>query len=206
VPYQAVADARAALLAHGLSGKSQERDRRVSDAEINRLIAHFERQPTSYPMPDLVRFCLATAMRIGEVCRLTSADLDEAAKTVVIRDRKHPTEKAGNDQVVPLLAVTGYDAFAIATAQPRDDERIFPYSSRTIGTYFTRAAQAGKLADLHLHDLRHEAISRFFAAGFRIEQVAVISGHRSWAMLKRYTHIRAADLHAHAANGKGAAA
>ena len=28
-----------------------------------------------------------------------------------------------------------------------------------------------------------------------IEQVALVSGHRDWAMLKRYTHVKAADLH-----------
>ena len=51
------------------------------------------------------------------------------------------------------------------------------------------------LGDLHLHDLRHEAISRLFAAGYRIEQVALVSGHRDWAMLRRYTHVKAEDLH-----------
>jgi site-specific recombinase XerD len=43
--------------------------------------------------------------------------------------------------------------------------------------------------------LRHEAISRLFEAGYRIEQVSVVSGHRDWGMLKRYTHLRAVDLH-----------
>ena len=30
--------------------------------------------------------------------------------------------------------------------------------------------------------------------GMKIEEVATISGHKSWSMLKRYTRIRAADL------------
>ena len=51
------------------------------------------------------------------------------------------------------------------------------------------------LGDLHLHDLRHEAISRLFAAGYRIEEVALVSGHRDWKMLARYTHVKAEDLH-----------
>jgi integrase len=79
--------------------------------------------------------------------------------------------------------------------QPRPGPRVFPYNSRTVSAYFTRAVAELKLPDLHLHDLRHEAISRLFAAGYRIEQVALVSGHRDWGMLKRYTHIRAADLH-----------
>jgi len=31
--------------------------------------------------------------------------------------------------------------------------------------------------------------------GYAIEQVALVSGHRDWKMLARYTQIRAKDLH-----------
>lgn len=50
------------------------------------------------------------------------------------------------------------------------------------------------LEDLHLHDLRHEAVSRLFEKGFHVAEVAAISGHRELRMLTRYTHLRAADL------------
>jgi len=195
VPLQAAIDARSALQKIRLVGKSQHRERRVSDAELKKLIAYFKALPSAVPMADIVRFCLASAMRISEVCRLEWKDFDERAKTVIIRDRKHPQDKLGNDQIVPLLNATGQDAFKIAKRQPRKGPRIFPHSSATVGTYFTRAVAELSLEDLHLHDLRHEAISRLFEAGYRIEQVALVSGHRDWAMLKRYTHVRAADLH-----------
>jgi Phage integrase family len=42
--------------------------------------------------------------------------------------------------------------------------------------------------DLHFHDLRHEAISRFFEKGLNVPEVALISGHRDPRMLFRYTH------------------
>jgi len=192
VPVQAAMDARAALSSIGMVGKSARRERRVADAEVAK---YFGKQDTTLPMADILHFCLASSMRISEVCRLTWADLNETAKTIIIRDRKHPQEKIGNDQVVPLLLNGGHDAFAIVERQARNGPRIFPFSSKTVGTYVTRAAKELKLEDLHLHDLRHEAISRLFEAGYRIEQVALVSGHRDWAMLKRYTHVRAADLH-----------
>jgi integrase len=50
------------------------------------------------------------------------------------------------------------------------------------------------LADLHFHDLRHEAVSRLVEAGLSDQEVATISGHKSMQMLKRYTHLRAEDL------------
>jgi integrase len=236
LPVPAIQQAREALTEHKISGHSKERDRRVSTDELNALIKYFEtgNKTTDLPMADIIRFCVATGMRISEVCRIQWVDFSEADKTVVIRDRKHPTDKVGNDQVVPLLNATGFDAFAIAKRQPRTDARIFPYNSRTVITYFPKAVKAlrptlakfavkreqpqlrgakfdaavqakldelvndGELpewANLHLHDLRHEAISRLFAAGYRIEQVALVSGHRSWAMLRRYTHVKATDLH-----------
>jgi len=50
------------------------------------------------------------------------------------------------------------------------------------------------LSDLRFHDLRHEAISRFFELGLNIPEVAVISGHKDPRMLFRYTHLRAENL------------
>lgn len=40
----------------------------------------------------------------------------------------------------------------------------------------------------------HEATSRFFEKGLNIMEVASITGHKTLAMLKRYTHLRAEDL------------
>jgi integrase len=199
VPLQAARDARTALAKVRLIAKGGQRDRRVTDEEIEQLTDYFDTSDTSVPMSDIVRFCVATGMRISEVCRLRWADVNETDRTVMIRDRKHPQEKIGNNQIVPLLKATGFDAFVIAKKQRHEDgdtrERIFPVNSRTVSAYFTRAVEALELNDLHLHDLRHEAISRLFAAGYSIEQVALVSGHRDWHMLKRYTHVRAVDLH-----------
>jgi integrase len=197
LPVQAIAQARETLRDHDIAGSSKTRDRRVSDEEIKALLDYYETggKTTDIPMADVIRFCLATGMRISEVGRLQWSDLDKNAKTVLIRDRKHPREKLGNNQTVPLLNATGFDAFEIATRQPHTSDRIFPYNHKTVVTYFPRAVQALKFKDLHLHDLRHEAISRLFAAGYRIEQVALMSGHRDWAMLRRHTHVRATDLH-----------
>lgn len=195
VALQAAKDARTALSKIGMVGKSGRRERRVTDAELGQLIAHFDKQQSAVPMPDILRFCLASAMRISEVCRLEWKDLNVKDRTIIVRDRKHPREKIGNDQIVPLLDATGIDAFAIVKRQPHDGPRIFPHSAKTVSSYVTEAAQTLKLDDLHLHDLRHEATSRLFEAGYRIEQVALVTGHRDWKMLRRYTHVRAVDLH-----------
>lgn len=50
------------------------------------------------------------------------------------------------------------------------------------------------LEDILLHDLRHEGISRLFELGFEIQEVATISGHRDWKVLRRYTHLKPSSL------------
>lgn len=52
-----------------------------------------------------------------------------------------------------------------------------------------------RINDLHFHDLRHEATSRLFEQGYQIQEVAIVTGHRSWDMLKRYTQLRPESLH-----------
>jgi integrase len=196
VPVDAARSARSALSKIGLIKKGRHRDRRVTDAELERIVAHVERKATTIPFRDIVWLSVATSMRISETCRLRWDDLNEADKTIRIRDRKHPSEKIGNHQIVPLLEnLAGHDAYALVQKQPRKGKRIFPSNSRTVGAYFTKAVAQLEIDDLHFHDIRHEAISRLFEAGFRIEQVSLISGHRDWGMLKRYTHIVARDLH-----------
>jgi integrase len=192
--------ARAALRRLGLVGKSRERDRRPTEDELERLFAYFDRkrQP-SVPMTRVIKFAIATAMRQEEIFRVTWTDLDTRSRMLNIRDRKDPRQKRGNDQRIPLLAVSGFDAMALVEEQrsqrSNQSDRIFPFHHKTAGTAFTRACQALRIADLHFHDLRHEGASRLFEAGFRIEHVALVTGHKDWKMLRRYTHIRPEALH-----------
>lgn len=57
-----------------------------------------------------------------------------------------------------------------------------------------RLAKRAGLDDLHFHDLRHEAVSRFFERGLTVPEVALISGHRDARMLFRYTHLKPQDV------------
>ncbi len=50
------------------------------------------------------------------------------------------------------------------------------------------------IKNLRLHDLRHEATTRFFELGLNIMEVSTITGHKDLKMLKRYTHLKAQDL------------
>ncbi|MEJ2792174.1 site-specific integrase [Iodobacter sp. LRB] len=177
----------------GMISGSVERERRLQDSELGLILAgakateHFRQ----IPIADLVRFAIETTMRRSEITRLQWSDLDEKNRTILIRDRKDPKKKIGNDQTVPLLGTS----LSIIQAQPRTSEFIFPYKSESVGVAFRGIVSKAGIQDLHFHDLRHEGISRLFEQGYQIQEVALVSGHKSWKNLKRYTQLRAVDLH-----------
>jgi len=208
VSVESVQLARMALKQLGLIGKGNERDRRPTEEELRTLFAHFDgNERQIIPMSRIIKFAIATAMRQEEIFRVTWSDLNVRTKMLTIRDRKDPRNKKGNDQRIPLLAVSGYDAMGLIEEQrfirSNEDERIFPYMHKSAGTAFTRACHEQKIVDLHFHDLRHEGTSRLFEAGFAIQQVALVTGHKDWKMLRRYTHLKPEMLHT-VANSKAA--
>lgn len=81
------------------------------------------------------------------------------------------------------------EALAIIDRQPKTSEFFFPFVSKSISDRFTRVVSLLGIEDLRFHDLRHEAASYWFERGLQIHRVAQITGHRSWATLKRYTHL-----------------
>lgn len=173
-----------------LVGKPAERDRRPTAGEIERLRAYLAANKRM-PMADMMDFAIATAMRLSELTGILWADLDSDQRTVLIRDRKDPQRKEGNNQRVPLLG----DSFAIVERQPRTGDRIFPHHSDSVTRAWVAACKALNIRDLHWHDLRHEGTSRLFEQGYQIQEVAIVTGHRSWASLKRYTNLRPESLH-----------
>ncbi len=192
--------ARVALKVLGLVGKGKERDRRPTDEELEALFAYFRPgDKTAFPMERIIKYAIATAMRLNEICTVEWPGLNARLRTLFIQDRKDPREKVGNDQTIPLLGVSGYDAWELLMEQRRcpdgNSVRIFPYNSKSVGTAFHRACEALGIEDLHFHDLRHEGTSRLFEAGFEIPQVALVTGHKDWKMLRRYTHLRPQHLH-----------
>ena len=105
------------------------------------------------------------------------------------------------NKVSGIRAAQCHDTYSAERAiRSNEDDRIFPYHHKSAGTAFTRACHDLGIEDFHFHDLRHEGTSRLFEAGFAIEQVALVTGHKDWKMLRRYTHLKPESLHAMAAS------
>ena len=185
---QAIKDAFVVAKRLGVTAKGGKRDRRPTLDELDKLMEHFggiaSRRPRSAPMQRIVAFAIFSTRRQEEITRITWPDYDKTR--VLVRDMKHPGDKAGNDTWCDLPP----EAAAIIETMPRSKGAIFPYSTDAISAAFTRACKVLEINDLHFHDLRHDGVSRLFEMGKTIPQAAGVSGHRSWSSLKGYSHLR----------------
>jgi integrase len=180
---------------------SNSRDRRVSAEEFEAILAASD----SKDLVPVARLALQTAMRLSEIVGLKWGDIDQSRRTVVLRETKN-----GSGRVVPLspeaLAVLAelpqhIDGSVFKTAGPSISQAWGRAVKRACDTYRTDCVKAQNTAEqtyltnLHFHDLRHEATSRFFERGiFGTMEVAAITGHKTLQMLSRYTHMDAAGL------------
>jgi integrase len=161
------------------------RERRLNGAELEHIMQSAQRCRNQLILPIIV-FAVETAMRRGEILSLEWQNIDEERRSVLL-----PHTKNGYSRTIPLSS----RALGILQSLPKTDERVFPMSANAFRLAWERVRSRAGAIDLHFHDLRHEAISRFFELGLNVPEVALISGHRDARMLFRYTHpIREAIL------------
>ncbi|MGY3610155.1 MULTISPECIES: site-specific integrase [unclassified Bradyrhizobium] len=127
----------------------------------------------------IIQFALATGMRRGEIANMRWKDLDLKRRFLTI-----PVTKNGHARTIPL----SIDAIRSLPRRSPIDGRVFPMTGNAIHLAWDRITKRAGVDDLRFHDLRHEAISRFFELGLTIPEIATISGHRDATMLLRYAH------------------
>ncbi len=163
------------------------RERRLHGDEEERLLAACDTSESAWLGP-MVRLALATAMRQGELLKLTWKDISEQKSSATLWETKN-----GKTRTVPLSS----KALAVLGAMKGDqDAPLFPVlTGRAVSHAFAKACAKAAIEDLHFHDLRHEATSRLFeVTNLRDIEIASITGHTSMEMLKRYAHLRAGNL------------
>ena len=150
---------------------STGRDRRLQAGERELLIAS--------RIGHIIEFALETGMRRGEIVRARASHIN--GFTLHIAETKTDT---------PRTIALSAKAREIFEANPDG----FGYADRTVSKIFLSVCRENRIEGLRLHDLRHEATSLFFEKGLSIEEVASITGHSDWRMLKRYTHLKPSDI------------
>jgi len=163
---------------------SNARNRRLQEGELDRLMEGCGGSRVWWLKPVII-LAIETGMRRGELLNIYSQDVDLEARTLHI-----PITKNGHPRTIPLTET----ACSVLGPYMSDNDRIFPPSANAFRLAWERLKRRIEIEDLRFHDLRHEAISRFFEMGLSVPEVALISGHRDYRMLFRYTHLRAEDV------------
>ena len=150
---------------------------RVNEQQVNSLLRATEMQSNG-EIGFAVRMALYTGMRRGELLNLNWTDVDLKVGTIQIR-----TSKNGRPRLIPIAS----EALIVLASRPLKSGPLFSISANCLRLAFERAKRKAGL-DVRFHDLRHEAISRLFEAGFTVPEVQMISGHRTMSQLARYSH------------------
>ena len=167
------------------------RVRFLSDDERGRLLeaCRESRNPILY---DVVVLALSTGMRRNEIMTLHWPAVDLGRRMVTLHDTKNRESRS-----VPLAGI----AFDLIEARARvrrlDTDYCFPAPYRHgqepkpfcfEGAWQTALARA-EIPDFRFHDLRHSAASYLLMSHASLGELAEILGHRTLAMVKRYSHI-----------------
>ncbi|WP_250473079.1 site-specific integrase [Caballeronia sp. GAFFF1] len=149
--------------------------------------AQAETDHTHVPeLETFVQFQLMTAARRGETLNLTWAHVDLDAQTAFL-----PLTKNGRSRTLPLRA----ELVDLLSTLPRHSDYVFNLTVDDLENSWTRLCARAGIEDLHIHDLRHEAISRVAETGqFTLIDLQAFSGHRDVRMLLRYAHLCASRL------------
>ncbi len=162
------------------------RTRRLDAGEAQRLIEALGKSRNTLVF-QVVLFAIYTGMRRGEILSLTWENVDLGKKTAHL-----PLTKTGEARTVPLSP----KALGILQGLRPVEQNglVFRISANALRLAWERVKRRAGIEDLRFHDLRHEAISRFFEKGLSVPEVALISGHRDPRMLFRYTHLKAEQI------------
>lgn len=176
------------------------RDRRLTARE-ERLILRYANAHPNKAFFSIIIIALETGMRQGEILKLTWEHINLKARIAHLPDTKNGTKRD-----VPL-SIKARDALMMMGVKTKG--LVFNYTSEGLKSTWRFMRIKLKIENLHFHDLRHEAISRLFELGtLDMMEIAAISGHKSLAMLKRYTHLKAQrlvrKLEGHRSKGKQA--
>ncbi len=177
------------------------RDRRLHDGELEALDAACDATRTPWLKP-LIYLAIDTAMRKGELLLMKWSDVNLADGHIFIPAVNTKTSKA---RTVPLSPRARENLDGLMPPELKLDatsrksaaalnKRVFPITPNAAKLSWQRTVKRANIEDLHFHDLRHEATSRFFEMGLDTMEVAAITGHETLQMLKRYTHIKTRRL------------
>jgi integrase len=145
-------------------------------------------------VPLAINLALETGMRLQEIFNLEYTDIDINERTITIRKSKtdYLQDHPGRTIVLPFHALVLVALLATAMKahnfRPKT-LRIFPMSSRAFAQSWSDVLKRAEppITDLHFHDLRREAGSKFEEAGLTGGERDLMLGHANKDMRSLYS-------------------
>lgn len=143
------------------------------------------------PLRALVLLAISTGARRGEIITLKWVDVDLKAAQATVHETKN-----GDPRVLPLVgkALEALRELKLYNSSARG-EWVFGNASGFPGPYvhfdahWYGALKAADIKGLRFHDLRHTTASYLAQQGASLLEIADTLGHRTLAMVKRYSHL-----------------
>ena len=171
--------------------KPRGRVRFLSEDELGRLMAACN-ESTHAHIKTIVTVALATGMRQGEILGLTWSAVDFERSRVTLQRTKN-----GEVRVVPLAPHALKALKEHRRVRRLGSDLVFPGRTTRSGEIKPRSVQwawgkvlkAAQIEDFKFHDLRHTTASYLAMNGASMREIADVLGHKTMAMVKRYTHL-----------------
>jgi integrase len=171
--------------------EGQGRERFLSGDEQQELLAAAQQSEDARIYP-LVLFALTTGARQGELMALQWGDVDVDSGVCILRDTKNGTDRRIYLSGRALDVLREMKRYRVARvgkgrayvfADPNGEPR-FPAKR-----WLKARDAAGLEPSFRFHDLRHTAASNLAQSGATLIEIATILGHKTLAMVRRYSHL-----------------
>lgn len=166
---------------------NNERVRFLDDDERARLLKACKESPSRY-LYTIVIFALSTGARKSEIMKLTWRDVDFERNVAVLHKTKN-----GETRAIPAVGHLKTLLEELHKHRRDDTNLLFPRTDGkapvSIRKAWDTAMQKAEIEDFRFHDLRHCAASYLAMNGATLAEIAAVLGHKTLAMVKRYSHI-----------------
>jgi integrase len=164
------------------------RVRFLSELERTSLLEACRESTNSYLYPVVV-LALSTGMRQGEIMNLRFEDIDTFKGRITLHHTKN-----GERRSVPLRGLALQLIREMVIERKQDIGLLFPSKediNKPIDLRFPweQALKKAAITDFRFHDCRHSCASYLLMNGASSAEIAEVLGHKTLAMVKRYSHL-----------------
>ncbi len=162
------------------------RVRYLNDDERVRLLEKCKESKNPYLYP-IVVLAISTGMRHGEIVGLTWDVVDLQRNVLILLETKN-----GERRAAPLTGLAHQLLKGLHDKKSESTNLVFPGHGENpvdIRREWEEALDKAKVCDFRFHDLRHSAASYLAMNGATLAELAEVLGHKTLAMVKRYSHL-----------------